>query len=236
MSNKKLLDEVGAKKIYEGDSEDRLILTFNDSMVDADGNLKGKVKGKAAKNNDISSQIFEYLESYNVMTHFISKLSDKEMQVKKSEILPLEIIVSNAVDKSLSKRFGIEEGSLLNAPIVEYYYKNEKLKNPIVNESLINALNLIGQDEVHYLGRTVVKVNAVLKSFFERRNMILVELRITLGRYKSYLLVGDEISPDTCIFWSINNENIIDKDIYSYDRGKVEEIYQNIVKQISIRD
>lgn len=236
MSNKKLLDEVGAKKIYEGDSEDRLILTFNDSMVDADGNLKGKVKGKAAKNNDISSQIFEYLESYNVMTHFISKLSDKEMQIKKSEILPLEIIVSNAVDKSLSKRFGIEEGSLLNAPIVEYYYKNEKLKNPIVNESHINALNLIGQDEVHYLGRTVVKVNAVLKSFFERRNMILVELRITLGRYKSYLLVGDEISPDTCIFWSINNENIIDKDIYSYDKGKVEEIYQNIVKQISIRD
>jgi phosphoribosylaminoimidazole-succinocarboxamide synthase len=236
LSNKKLLDEVGAKKIYEGDSEDRLILTFNDSMVDADGNLKGKVKGKAAKNNDISSQIFEYLESYNVMTHFISKLSDKEMQIKKSEILPLEIIVSNAVDKSLSKRFGIEEGSLLNAPIVEYYYKNEKLKNPIVNESHINALNLIGQDEVHYLGRTVAKVNAVLKSFFERRNMILVELRITLGRYKSYLLVGDEISPDTCIFWSINNENIIDKDIYSYDKGKVEEIYQNIVKQISIRD
>ncbi len=236
MSNKKLLDEVGAKKIYEGDSEDRLILTFNDSMVDADGNLKGKVKGKAAKNNDISSQIFEYLESYNVMTHFISKLSDKEMQIKKSEILPLEIIVSNAVDKSLSKRFGIEEGSLLNAPIVEYYYKNEKLKNPIVNESHINALNLIGQDEVHYLGRTVAKVNAVLKSFFERRNMILVELRITLGRYKGYLLVGDEISPDTCIFWSINNENIIDKDIYSYDKGKVEEIYQNIVKQISIRD
>lgn len=236
MSNKKLLDEVGAKKIYEGDSEDRLILTFNDSMVDADGNLKGKVKGKAAKNNDISSQIFEYLESYNVMTHFISKLSDKEMQIKKSEILPLEIIVSNAVDKSLSKRFGIEEGSLLNAPIVEYYYKNEKLKNPIVNESHINALNLIGQDEVHYLGRTVAKVNAVLKSFFERRNMILVELRITLGRYKSYLLVGDEISPDTCIFWNINNENIIDKDIYSYDKGKVEDIYQNIVKQISIRD
>jgi phosphoribosylaminoimidazole-succinocarboxamide synthase len=167
LSNKKLLDEVGSKKIYEGDSEDRLILSFNDSMVDADGNLKGKVKGKAAKNNDISSQIFEYLESYNVMTHFISKLSDKEMQVKKSEILPLEIIVSNAVDKSLSKRFGMEEGSLLNAPIVEYYYKNEKLKNPIVNESHINALN---------------------------------------------------------------------KDVYSYDKGKVEEIYQNIVNQISIRD
>jgi len=170
------------------------------------------------------------------MTHFISKLSDKEMQVKKSEILPLEIIVSNAVGKSLSKRFGMEEGSLLNAPVVEYYYKNEKLKNPIVSESHINALNLIAQEEVHYLGRTVAKVNAVLKSFFERRNMILVELRITLGRYKGYLLVGDEISPDTCKFWSIDNENNIDKDVYNYDKGKVEEIYQNIVNQISIRD
>ena len=165
MASKKLLDEVGAKKIYEGESEDQLILTFNDNMVDS----QGKVRGKAAKNNDISSQIFEYLESYNVMTHFISKLSEKEMKVRKSEILPLDIIVYNAVDKNLGKRFGMSEGSLLSSPIIEYYYKNELLKNPIVNESHINALNLIVQDEVHYLGRTVAKVNAVLKSFVERR-------------------------------------------------------------------
>jgi len=209
-------------------------MTFNDNMVDHDGNLKGKVKGKGAINNEISSQIFEYLESYNVMTHFISKLGDKEMQVKKSDILPLDIIVSNAVDKSLNKRFGMEEGALLNAPVIEYYYKNEKLKDPIVNESHINALGLVGQDEIHYLGRTVSKVNAVLKSFFERRNIVLAELRITLGKYKGYLLVGDEVSPDTCKFWSIENENKIDRDSYRYDKGKVEDVYQKIITKIGI--
>ena len=234
MSSKKLLDEAGAKKIYEGESEDQLILAFNDNLIDTDGKLIGKIRGKGAKNNDISSQIFEYLESYNVLTHFISKLSDKEMQVKKSEKLPLTIIASNAVDKSLSKRFGMEEGSLLKSPVVEYYYNNDKLKNPILNESHINALNLISQEEIHYLGRTVAKVNAILKSFFERRKMILVELRLTLGRYKNYLLVGDELSPDTCKFWSINGDNNIDKDVFHYDKGKVEDIYKKIVTQIGV--
>jgi phosphoribosylaminoimidazole-succinocarboxamide synthase len=234
LASRNLLDEMGAKKIYEGDSEDQLILTFNDNLVDDNGNVKGKVKGKAAINNDISSQIFEYLESYNVMTHFISKMSDKEMQVKKSELLPLKIIISNAADRSLSKKFGIKEGEILTAPIIEYYYKNDKLKNPIVNESHMNALNLIEQEEVHFLGRTVVKVNAVMKSFFERRNMILSELRLSLGRYKGYLLVGDEISLDTCNFWRVDAENNIDKDIFNYENGKTDKIYQNIVNQINI--
>ena len=234
MAAKKLLDEVGAKKIYEGDSEDQLVLAFTDNIVDASGSSKGKVKGKGAKNNEISSQIFEYLESYNVMTHFISKLSDKEMKVKKSELLPINIIISNAVDKSLSKRFGMEEGSLLNAPVVEYYYKNENLKLPLVNESHMNALNLVGQDELHYLGRTVAKINAVLKSYFRRRNMLLAELRITLGRYKGYLLVGDEVSPDTCKFWSIDDEENLDKNIYAYDKGKAEDVYKKIVTQIGV--
>ena len=234
LASRKLLDQIGAKKIYEGDSEDQLILAFNDNMVDNDGTVKGKVKGKSSKNNDIASQIFEYLESYNVMTHFTSKLSDKEMQVKKCELLPLKIVISNAAEKNLSKKFGIQEGTLLTAPIIEYYYKNDKLKNPIVNESHMNALNLIGQEEVHFLGRTVVKVNAVLKSFFERRNMILSELRLSLGRYRGYLLVGDEISPDTCNFWGIDGENNIDKDVFRYDKGKPETIYQNIVNQIGL--
>ena len=232
MASKKLLDEIGAKKIYEGETEDQLILSFNDNVIDANGAVNGKVKGKGAKNNDISSQIFEFLESYNIMTHFISKLNDKEMRVKKSELLPLNIIACNAVDKSLSKRFGLEEGTLLNAPIIEYYYKNDKLKNPIVNETHINALNLINQDEAHYLSRTVNKVNAVLKSFFERRNLVLVELHMTLGRYKNYLLVGDEVSPDTCKFWSIEDENFIDKSIYLDDKGKIDDIYKKIVNLI----
>jgi phosphoribosylaminoimidazole-succinocarboxamide synthase len=236
LASRKLLDEVGAKKIYEGESEDQRILIFNDNMIDSEGNLKGKVKGKAAKNNNISSQVFEYLESYNVMTHFVSQLNEKEMLVKKCESLPLRIVISNAVEKNLGKKFGISEGTLLPAPIVEYYYKNDKLKNPLVNESHMNALNLIGEEEVHFLGRTVVKVNAVLKSFFERRNMILSELTLSLGRYRGYLLVVDEISPDTCKFWYIDNENNVDFNLFRYDKGKPDKIYNNIVENIGLGD
>jgi phosphoribosylaminoimidazole-succinocarboxamide synthase len=236
LASRKLLDEVGAKKIYEGESEDQQIMIFNDNMVDSDGNLKGKVKGKAAKNNNISGQVFEYLESYNVMTHFISKLNEKEMLVKKCESLPLRIVISNAVEKNLGKKFGISEGTILPSPIIEYYYENDKLKNPLVNESHMNALNLIGEEEVHFLGRTVVKVNAVLKSFFERRNMILSEFKLSLGRYRGYLLVEDEISPDTCKFWHIDNEDNIDMDIFRYEKGKPDKTFNHIVESIGLGD
>ncbi len=234
MTGKKLLYEAGAKKVYNGDSEDQLIVTFTDQLLSNHGSNTGKIKGKASMSNAISSQIFEYLESYNVMTCFLSKIGDKEMQIKNTEILPFDIIVLNAVNKNLSKRFGIEEGAVLNAPVIEYYYKNDKLKHPMVNESHLTALGLINQEEIHYLNRTIPKVNAILKSYFERRNMILVSLQLSLGRYKGYLVVADEISPDTCQFWGIEGDTKINKDMFRMDKDHVEEVYNKIVKQINI--
>jgi phosphoribosylaminoimidazole-succinocarboxamide synthase len=233
LANKKLLYETGAKKVYEGESNDQVLFVFNDIVIAADGSQKGKVKGKAAMNNTVSSQIFEYLESYNILTHFISKVNEKEMQVKKTEVLPINIIISNATDKNLSKRFGLEDGELLSSPIIEYYYENEKFKNPLVNESHLRALKLITEEEVHYLERTISKTNVVLKSFFERRNLILVRLNLQLGRYKGHLLVGDELTADTCQFWGTDSEKSLDKDLYNVDKCNIEEIYKNLYNQIT---
>ena len=163
MAVKNLLYETESKKVYAGDSDDHLIVTFNDNLPGIDGKTGVKVKGKAANNNMISAQIFEYLSSYNILTHFISKISENEMQVKNLEILPIDIIISNAADKNLSKRFGFEFGTLLNTPVIECYFKDESLKNPMVNESHISALNLITQEEIHFFNRIIDKVNAVLK-------------------------------------------------------------------------
>lgn len=234
MAGRKLLYEAGAKKVYDGDSEDQLIVTFTDQLLPNHGGNAGKIKGKGSMNNTISSQIFEYLESYNVMTCFLSKIGDKEMQIKNTEILPFDIIILNAGNKNLSKRFGIEEGEVLNAPVIEYYYRNEKLKLPMVNESHLTALGLISQEEIHYLNRTIPKVNAILKSYFERRNMVLASLQLSLGRYKGYLVIADEISPDTCQFWGIDGDTNINKDMFRMDKGPAEEVYNNIVKQINI--
>ena len=234
MAGKKLLYEAGAKKIYEGDTEDHLIVTFTDQAGLNFGTDKGKIKGKASMNNTISSQIFEYLESYNVMTCFMSKISEKEMQIKNCEIVPFNIIISNTADKTLSKRFGFDEGTILNAPIIEYYYKNDKLKYPMVNESHLTALGLINQEDIHYLNRTIPKVNAILKSYFERRNMLLAALQLTLGKHKGYLMIADEISPDTCQFWGIDENNTIKKDMYRLDKGSVDDVYNMIVNQINI--
>jgi len=234
LAGKKLLYEAGAKKIYEGDSEDHLIVTFTDQVGSNYGTNTGKIKGKASMNNTISSQIFEYLESYNVMTCFVSKISEKEMQIKNYEIVPFNILISNTADKMLSKRFGFDEGVVLNAPVIEYYYQNEKLKYPMVNESHLTALGLINQEDIHYLNRTIPKVNAILKSYFERRNMLLASLQLNLGRYKGYLIIADEISPDTCRFWGIDEDSKINKDLYRLDKGPVDGIYNTIVNQINI--
>ncbi len=232
MASRKLLYEAGAKKVFESDSEDHLIFAFTDNFMATDGVQQGKIKGKSAMNNAIAGQIFEYLESYNVPTHFISNLNEKEMQVKNLNLLPVDVVISNSPDKSLCKRYGFEEGKLLHSPVIEYYYKNDKFKNPLVNESHLSALKIISQEEVFHLGRSVSKVNAVLKPFFERRNLILTELHLQLGRYKGYLLIGDEITPDTCQFWGTDNKNTIDKDVYRFDKGNLDETYNKLVTNI----
>jgi phosphoribosylaminoimidazole-succinocarboxamide synthase len=232
LASKKLVYDTGTKKIYEGDNEDQLIVTFLDNVLAKDGKTSSRVKGKAINNNLITTQIFEYLSSYNILNHYISKVSDKEMLVRKLESIPLNIVICNGADKKLAQRFGFDNGSALNAPVIELYYQHEKLKDPLVNESHISALGLVTPEEIHLLNRIIAKTNAVLKSFFERRNMFLVEVNLQIGRYRGDLYIGNEISPDTCKFWGIDDEQSYDKNMFRTEKTNASEIYKKVVSQL----
>jgi len=232
LTKRKLLHDSGTKKIYHADSEDQLILVFNDNLPGEDNAAPVRVNGKGALNNSVSSQLFEYLESYNIFTHFISKISDKEMQVKNLDMLPLDVSIYNGASRSLSRKYGFEEGTILSVPVIECVYKAEELKNPLVNETHLGALELLTQEEIIFFNRMIAKTNAVLKSFFERRQLCLVELSLNIGRYKGNLYIGDEISPDTCQFWGMNGDRDIDKGFYRRDKGKDDEVYKKIIERV----
>ena len=232
MTKRKLLHDSGTKKTYHADLEDQLLLVFTDNLPAEDSGLPVKVRGKGALNNTFSSLIFEYLQSYNILTHFISKSADKEMQIKNLDILPVDIVIYNGAGKSLSKKYGFKEDIILAVPVIEYMYKNEKLKNPLINETHLGALELLTPEELIFFNRMIAKTNAVLKSFFERRQLFLVELSLNIGRFKGNLYIGDEISPDTCQFWGMNGENDFDKDLYRRAKGKDEQVYKKIVDRV----
>ena len=232
MSRGKLIEDLISKKIYEGESDDQLIQVFTDYAMLGNKDGKDKVKGKAIMNNAISSHLFEYLESYHVMTHFLSKKSDKEMLIKNSERLPFFVVVSNMASGKLAKRIGFENGALLENPIIEFYLESDKLKNPMVNESHLLALNIINKDEVLSVTRILQKVNAVLKSFFERREVHFVGITLKFCRHKGHMVIGDEMTPDTCHLLDIQTNEHLKLDRYSGKLENVEELYKRIHDKI----
>jgi len=232
LSRGKLIEDLISKKIYEGESEDQLIQVFTDYAVSGGKDGMDKVKGKAIMNNAISSHLFEYLESYNVMTHFLSKLSDKEMVIKKAEKLPFLVDVTNMASGKLARRIGFENGTLLENPIVEIYLENDKLKNPMVNESHLLALNIISKDEILSINRILQKVNAVLKSFFERRDMHFVQITLRFCRYRGHMVIGDEMTPDTCHLWDIQTNEHLDLSRYSGKLNNIEGLYRKVHDKI----
>jgi len=232
LTKRKLLHDSGTKRIYHTDSEDQLILVFNDNFPDGDDMTSVRLKGKGALTNSVCSQIFEYLESYNIFTHFLSKIADTEMQVKNLDMLPLDILIYNGASRSLSRRYGFEEGKVLSVPVVECVYQAEQLKNPLVNETHLGALELLTQEEIIFFNRMIAKTNAVLKSFFERRQLFLVEFGLNIGRFKGNLCIGNEISPDTCQFWGMNGDQAYDKAYYRRDKARDDDAYKMIIDRV----
>ncbi|MGD9489299.1 MAG: phosphoribosylaminoimidazolesuccinocarboxamide synthase [Calditrichaceae bacterium] len=232
LADKKLLYEGKAKKVYATDKEDQVIQEFKDDATAFDGGKKGKIKNKGVLNNAISSKLFEFLESYNIPTHFIEKISDKEMLVKKLDIIPVEVVIRNVAAGSLCKRYGVEEGKVLKYPLIEYFLKNDDMHDPLISESFAYALDYATPDEMKHIARLAAKINAVLKAHFERRQLKLIDFKMEFGRYQNQVILGDEISPDTCRFWDMQSNEKLDKDRFRFDMGKVEEAYQEIYNRV----
>ena len=183
-------------------------------------------------NNGISEVLFRLLEDHGVPTHFVKRLNDREMLVRRLDIIPVEVVMRNVIAGSLAKRFGMEEGGALSIPVLEHYYKSDPLGDPMINLFHIHALDMATDSEMKEIERLSFRVNEVLKKFFDERDLILVDFKLEYGRHHGKILLGDEICPDTCRLWEKGTLEKLDKDRFRRDLGKVEEAYQEVCRRV----
>jgi len=232
MKKGKKLYEGKAKKLYETDKPDLVIQDFKDDATAFDATKRGTIKEKGVVNNEISCALFRLLESKGIPTHFVKKLSEREMLAKRLEIIMVEVTIRNISAGGLSKLLGIEEGIVLKSPLLEYHYKNDGLHDPLINDYHIEMLGLATKKEMKEIKDYSFSINEILKDFFSKAGLKLVDFKLEFGRHKGKLLLGDEISPDTCRLWDKKTNEKLDKDRFRRDLGKIEEAYQEVLKRI----
>jgi phosphoribosylaminoimidazole-succinocarboxamide synthase len=228
-----LLYEGKAKKLYATEDEKILFVEYKDSATAFNGEKKAEIAGKGVLNNNITSLIFEKLKTAGIDSHFVEKISDNEQLVKKVDIIPIELVVRNIAAGSLAKRLGIEEGTPLKRPIVEFYYKNDDLGDPMISEEHIDVLGIASKEEVKALYDNGLKINEILRPFFEEIDVILVDFKLEFGRDENgHVLLADEISPDTCRLWDAKTKQHLDKDVFRRDLGDLTEVYKIILSRL----
>lgn len=232
MKKEKLIYEGKAKKLYETEDKDLLIQEFKDDATAFDATKRGTIAGKGVVNNKVSTKLFELLESKGIKTHFVKILNDRDMLVKRLEIVPVEVTIRNVVAGGMAKTFGLEEGIVLKEPVLEYHYKSDKLHDPLMNEYHIKSLGLADDNDMGMIRKDSFEINNILKDFFQKRSLDLVDFKLEFGRHKGKILLGDEISPDTCRLWEHGTKKKLDKDRFRRDLGGVEEAYQEILKRV----
>lgn len=233
MNKLDMLYEGKAKKVFKTDVADQYIVEYKDDATAFNGLKKGTIADKGIMNNTISTKLFEILETKGIKTHFIKRLNDRDMLVKKVEIVPLEVLVRNYAAGSLSKRYGIEEGTKLKTTVLEYCYKNDELGDPFINEYHIKAMELATEEEVRAIEKASLRINEILTEVMKEKNIDLVDFKLEFGRTpEGEIILADEISPDTCRLWDALTHEKLDKDRFRRDMGKVEEGYMEVVGRI----
>lgn len=228
-----MLYEGKAKKVFRTSGEDLLIIEYKDDATAFNGLKKGSILGKGVINNKMTNVIFKYLEENGIETHLIEELSDRESLVKKVSIIPLEVIVRNVAAGSFSKKYGIEEGTLLLSPILEFSYKNDELGDPMINDMQITAIGLASKEELSDISSKALKINELMKEYFIKRGIKLIDFKIEFGRCKDKIILADEVSPDTCRLWDAKTNEKLDKDRFRRDLGGIEEAYEEVWKRIT---
>jgi phosphoribosylaminoimidazole-succinocarboxamide synthase len=227
-----MLYEGKAKKIFATDQPDRVVQYFKDDATAFNAQKRGTIVDKGVVNNKISERLFRVLEAAGVTTHFIERLSDREMLTRRVTIVPIEVVVRNMTAGSLVKRLGLKEGEPIEPPVVEFYYKNDALGDPLINDEHVRLMKLADLNIVNEIKRQARTVNAVLQPFFRERKMILVDFKLEFGLHNGTLMLADEISPDTCRFWDAGTKESMDKDRFRKDLGKIEEAYQEVLRRV----
>lgn len=227
------LYEGKAKKVYATDDPDRYIVDYKDDATAFNGEKKGTILGKGVINNRVTNHLMRMLEKEGVPTHFVEEISDRETIVKKVTIVPLEVIIRNIAAGSFSKRFGVEEGTLLRQPSLEYSYKDDSLGDPLINDYHILSLGIATREELDTISGYAFKVNEVLKKYLLTLDIELVDFKLEFGKLPDGTIVlADEISPDTCRFWDVHTHEKLDKDRFRRNLGGEAEAYQEIMRRL----
>jgi phosphoribosylaminoimidazole-succinocarboxamide synthase len=227
-----LLYEGKAKKIFTTGDPGQVLQYFKDDATAFNALKRGTIVEKGIVNNKVSERLFRLLEQSGVPTHFVERKSDREMLTKKVTIVPVEVVVRNVVAGSLAKRLGLKEGEAIQPAIVEWYYKNDALGDPLISDEHVRLLKLATPEQLEEIKRLALKVNSLLQPFFAERKMILVDFKMEFGLHNGKLILADEISPDTCRFWDQATKESMDKDRFRKDLGKIEEAYQEVLKRV----
>jgi phosphoribosylaminoimidazole-succinocarboxamide synthase len=237
MTSSKTLYEGKAKKIIKGPKKNTLIQIFKDDAT-AYNKKKHKIfKGKGVINNKISEYIMEFLKSKKIPTHFEKRLNDREQLIKKCQIIPIEFVVRNVVAGSIAKKLGLKEGTKLKKPLLEYYYKEDSLDDPMISRDHVETFGWANRSELKKIDAMSLKINSLLTNLFRKKNIILVDFKIEFGRLASNskkIVLADEISPDSCRLWDIKSKQKLDKDVFRRNLGSLMGAYEEVASRLGI--
>jgi len=234
LKQENLISSGKAKSLFTTENPDRLIMHFRDDTSAFDGKKIESLKGKGEANNLFNAFIMEILEKEGLKTHFERILSKVDSLVKKLDMIPVECVIRNISAGSICKRLGIEEGKTLEKPIFEFFYKDDALGDPMINDYHILSFGWANQSQIDEMKEKTFAVNKVLKELFLDGDMLLVDYKIEFGMYNNELILGDEFSPDGCRVWDVKTREKLDKDRFRQDLGSVVESYSIISKRLGI--
>ncbi|MGX4686613.1 phosphoribosylaminoimidazolesuccinocarboxamide synthase [Vagococcus sp. JNUCC 83] len=225
-----------AKSVHSTKKKDELRLVYLDQATALNGKKKDEITGKGQLNNQITSEVFKFLSSKGIEHHWIKQLSETEQLVKAVDIIPLEVVVRNISAGSFAKRFGVEEGLVLPKPILEFYYKDDALDDPFMNEDHIDYLNIASIEDVAFIKDRALKIDQALKELFSSINLTLVDFKLEFGRdNEGHIILADEVTPDTCRLWDKTTGVSLDKDVYRKDTGDLVSVYKEVEKRLKER-
>ncbi|MEW8958113.1 Phosphoribosylaminoimidazole-succinocarboxamide synthase [Moorella humiferrea] len=227
-----LLYEGKAKKVFRTDDPDRYLVEFKDDATAFDGLKKGTIRRKGEINARLSALFFQMLSRRGIPTHFIEQTGPRQLLVRAVEIIPVEVVARNIAAGSLAKRLGLEEGTVLKRPVLEFYYKSDELHDPMINNYHIAALELATEAQIKEMETYAWKVNELLVEFLRPADLVLVDFKLEFGLHHGSILLADEISPDTCRFWDGTSGEKLDKDRFRRDLGGVEDAYEEVLRRV----
>lgn len=239
MARRNKLYEGKAKIIYEGPDADTVIQYFKDDATAFNAEKKAVIAGKGVLNNRISAHLMTKLEGIGIPTHFIKQLNMREQLVRSVDIIPVEVVMRNVAAGTLCKRLGVEEGTILHRPLLEFYYKKDELGDPLVSDEHIFTFGWADPYELDEISAMAWRINDYLNGLFAGIGLRLIDFKLEFGRIfgehgELYIVLADEICPDTCRLWDVNTGEKLDKDRFRFDLGDVVEGYQKVAERLGL--